>query len=489
MDSLDHKRWLSAVLYVAAVALLLRFIELPLKPLHHDEGVNAYFLGTLLRDPAAYRYDPANYHGPTLFYFAWLNTFLFGVSTTALRLVPAVAGLLTVMLMLAARRHIGWRGALTAAACLALSPGAVYFSRYFIHEALLVCFTVGTVLALASWFRRGRGRDLILAGLSAGLATATKETTVISAGVLAIAAAATLVLMRPRLREGSLALRPSPMVMAQAVGMFLLVNVAFYTSFFTNWQGAVDAVRTFAFWTRTGTRDHAQAWSTYLQWLAAMEFPIAAAGLAGAVGALWRRDNAFAVFAGLWALGTVAAYSLIPYKTPWLTLNMIAPLALSAGYLVECGWQRYGERSPRVLQAVVVLSLAVLGYQAVQLNFVRYDDEGSPYVYAHTDRDVLNLVQRVRELDAENGGVTLAVLSQAQFPLSWYFRDLRAGYYGKVVVTKDPLVIVSSEQEFLFEMLAGERYTKVQTYRLRPGVRLTLYAGSHLKDRAGAPQS
>jgi len=38
-------------------------------PLHHDEGVNGNFLVRLVRE-GAYNYDPANYHGPTLYYFA-----------------------------------------------------------------------------------------------------------------------------------------------------------------------------------------------------------------------------------------------------------------------------------------------------------------------------------------------------------------------------------------------------------------------------------
>ena len=44
-------------------------LHLALKPLHHDEGVNGFFLTNLFRD-GVYKYDPANYHGPTLYYIA-----------------------------------------------------------------------------------------------------------------------------------------------------------------------------------------------------------------------------------------------------------------------------------------------------------------------------------------------------------------------------------------------------------------------------------
>ena len=35
--------------------------------MHHDEGVNGFFLTNLVRN-AEYKYDPSNYHGPTLYY-------------------------------------------------------------------------------------------------------------------------------------------------------------------------------------------------------------------------------------------------------------------------------------------------------------------------------------------------------------------------------------------------------------------------------------
>ena len=71
------RTWLTSIMYIAAVAMFLRFYNLPLKPLHGDEAVNGLFLTRLVVPPHQYRYDPANYHGPTLFYAAWLSTSVF----------------------------------------------------------------------------------------------------------------------------------------------------------------------------------------------------------------------------------------------------------------------------------------------------------------------------------------------------------------------------------------------------------------------------
>jgi uncharacterized protein (TIGR03663 family) len=155
-DELRSRAWWTAIVYLAAAAIVLRFYDLDLKPLHHDEGVNTLFLTRLVEPPHSYQYDPANYHGPTLYYFAWLSAAIAGLTTETIRAVTASAGVLAVMLLLPLRRQIGSAGALAASSLLALSPGAVYFSRYFIHEMLLVCFTLGTVVAAALWWQRGR---------------------------------------------------------------------------------------------------------------------------------------------------------------------------------------------------------------------------------------------------------------------------------------------------------------------------------------------
>ena len=64
----DRWFWIGAFV-VLVVAALIRLPELGINPFHHDEGVNGWFTTTLVRS-GSYEYDPANYHGPTLYYFA-----------------------------------------------------------------------------------------------------------------------------------------------------------------------------------------------------------------------------------------------------------------------------------------------------------------------------------------------------------------------------------------------------------------------------------
>ena len=500
-----RRTWWTAVIYLAAVAMFLRFYDLPLKPLHHDEGVNTLFLTSLVKPPHVYRYDPANYHGPTLYYFAWLSVALLDLTTVAIRAVSGVAGLLAVFVVLMLRRQIGSVGAFAAAWILALSPGAVYFSRYFIHEMLLVCFTIAAVVAAVSWWQRRRARDLCLAAFAAGLMFATKETAVISAIVIAVAAvgAAALVELRqllqeparrPPVRDLTTALlqssrgfivgfreRNGVRWLLAALVVFLATNVVFYTSFFTHWHGAVSALESFAIWTKTGTSAHPRPWHTYLEWLSTEELPLLLLGGAGALLALWKSENRFAVFAALWSIGEVAAYSLIPYKTPWLMLNMTAPLALAAGYGCEWVWERRPARSGVALAGAALAVAALITYQAIILNFVEYDNDRHPYVYAHTSREVLTMVGEIKRIEEVNPRSSIAITSPDHFPLSWYLRDYPAGYYGKAIVTKDPLVIASVDQQATLDAALGDGFERIGVYSLRPGVQLVLYASRGLQ--------
>jgi uncharacterized protein (TIGR03663 family) len=490
----SSRAWWTTILYIAAVAMFLRFYELPLRPMHHDEGVNALILSDLVRPPHIYRYDPANYHGPTIYYLGWLSTAAFGLTTIAVRFVTALAGLATVLAVLLLWRQVGPIGALSAAALLAVSPGAVYFSRYFIHEALLVCFTSLTVVAGSVWWHRGKTMALCLTAVSAGLMFATKETALLSAVVWIGALVGTALLLKARglALTGAPAelVRPPPVTalsarrtllrLALVVGLFGAVNFLFYTSFFTYWRGGIDAVTTFAIWTRTGVTAHVHPWHAYIDWLWTEELPLLLLGSAGAAVALWRVGNSFAVFTALWAGGVLVAYSAIPYKTPWLTLNVIAPLAISGGYACEQIWRCRNRMWRRGMLAAAGAVVGIATFQTVVLNFVEYDNERHSYVYAHTSREVLTLVEEIRAIEAQNPNTTVAVTSGDHFPLSWYLREFPVGYYGDPVVTGDPLVIASVEQADTLGRSLGTRYERVGLYQLRPGVRLVLFARQDL---------
>ncbi|HKR59422.1 MAG TPA: flippase activity-associated protein Agl23, partial [Pyrinomonadaceae bacterium] len=502
----------------------------------HDEGVNGNFLTRLVRE-GVYRYDPENYHGPTIYYFAaffpWVLRFLFGtaaqdkygLNTITIRLIPALFGLATVWLVLLLRRHLGAIGALGAALLLAISPGAVYLSRYFIHESLFVFFTLGLVVAALKYYEESHPVYLLLTAICAALLFATKETALISLGVLVIALAMTLGYRYFRRGDiwGKQGGKRSPRGSEKekwssfvgrlggptrvaiwglvAIAIFIGLNVLFYSSFFKNYpQGVYDSVRTFQFWTKTGKLAHVHPLTTYIYWLIRQESPILILSTISAVLVVWKPRNSFALFAALWGFGILAAYSLISYKTPWLGLNFIVPLALAAGYTLQRLWE---EALGHVgLIAALVVAIGISGYQTIDLNFFNYDndDQYYVYVYAHTRREtlaMLNEIDRVVERAKEGNQTGITIIAPEYWPLPWYFRNFtRVGYNGRMAATTEPIIIAAESQGAEVESAFGQRYQQVNSgfnaagsYPLRPGVNFLLYVRRDLAPSSDNPTS
>jgi len=541
---MSDRSWLISATAILFVGAFLRLVKLTLVPLHHDEGVNGNFLLSLVRDNH-YVYDPQNYHGPTLYYFAaiipWIVRFFggkvagdkYGLTTFNIRLTTVVFGIGTIWLALCLRKRLGSIGALAAAGLIAISPGAIYLSRYFIHETLFVFFTFGIVVAGLKYYDTGRSAYLILAAVSAALMVATKETWIINAPVLLIALVCTAGYFRLRNRfsrnresnETSIGDQirekiewlggPIPLltVCLVAFAVFILVAVFFYSSFFTNYpKGVADAFRTLNLW-RQRTHEHEHAWYQYAYWLLIEEGVLLILASLGALIALVRADSRLGLFLALWSFGLLTAYSIagmsvshllsdiflhahiteMTYKTPWICLNFIIPLALTAGYALNFGYEKLRELDqPWLFVPVAMLLASWCGYQLYQLNFIHYDDDVLPYVYAHTKRQMLVLVDEVDRIAKKNGtgeDTGVALVSPDYWPLPWYFRDYKkVGYYTQIVPTNEPIIIGSIAQEDDLKKNYADRYDQINSgmnedgsYPLRPGVDLLLYVRRDVK--------
>jgi len=322
-------------------------------------------------------------------------------------------------------------------------------------------------------------------------------------GVLILAVASTQIYLRLFGREGVdkevaesgfVEDLGGPALLAIWLGMaaivFLIINIFFYTSFFTNYpQGIFDALSTFKIWTKTGTLAHVHPPSTYLLWLIQQESALLSLGVIGAVLILFRPKNVFALFSAFWAFGLIAAYSLVPYKTPWLVLNFLLPLALISGYAVQRFYEL--ERGQLRLPLVIIVVASLIGlYQMVDLNFVNYDNDNTYYVYAyaHTKRGTNRLVEeidRIANQQGQGGKTGITIVSREYWPLPWYLRNYsRVGYFGHMTTSTEPIIIASEDQRAEMQANFGSAYHEVPSnesggaYSLRPGVNLLLYVKS-----------
>ena len=495
-----------AMAVVAVVAGALRCAMPEARQLHHDEGVNYIFVDAILTKHE-YRYDPSNYHGPALYALAAPLVDLMGASELSLRLVPMLASWLTVLLIWRWRGVVGDWGAVMAAALLAVSPGTVYYGRDFIHESLLVLFTTAFATYALGWLLGETAAALALASLAAALALATKETFPMS--VLALAAGALLAACDPRglsvLRRGLERLASSWRALAASALAAAAVLALLMSSLGTNPRGLVDFFRAYLRWTQTGVEGatgHEKPFAYYAEVLMGQEPVLTALALAGLVLAALERRAANLGLGG-WCAALFLLYSLVPYKTPWLVLSMLVPMALLAGLVSSRALEALETRAGRVALAAVSIGLAgIAAHAAVGLSFRRHDDETIPYVYSQTHRQLgglLAVLEQVAASSGEAGELAIAVTSPDHFPLNFYLRRYKRAVFWQKLHNEDeqgvrlplwdtrdppPVIIARADQLEELKGLVEPSYRR-QSYALRPGVELVLLVRDEAARKTG----
>lgn len=479
---LSFLRWLPLAL-IALAAFFLRTHELARRPMHADEANQAVKLGELL-ERGRYAFDPRDHHGPTLYYaalpLAWVRgeATLAALTETTVRLVPAIAGTLGVLLLAALAAPIGRWAALAAAAFMAVAPAAVYYSRYFIQETLLVTFTLAALVCGHRWWRGGRLAWAVAAGVGVGLMQATKASAPLFAfaGILAALAAGRVgqAPARSRALDAAEGGRKPARLQLAAAGVAAIVTAAlFYSSFGTHFAGLRDAIATYthAVGRAASSSGHEKPWWYYLslfgwQWdggLLWQQLAFSLLALAGAIVACATRQK-FLCWAALYTLLVLVALSLPPYKTPWHAVHLVPGFALlAAGALAALPGRAFA----------IAIGGGALALQLTQVNlaaFVRPADARNPYAYVHPSADALKFRALAEAALARAPTSTVRIISEEYWPLPWYLRGLpRIGYWATPPADCDgALLIVSATQATAVRALLHGNYR--ETYLgLRPG--------------------
>ena len=437
------------MLLAALLALGLRSVQLGSRPMHNDEAVNAIKFRNLWEGPG-YRYDPNEFHGPTLAYstFAWEKLTLAGdfarFTEIRLRSLTVLFGVGLVLLLFPVSDGLGRNATVAAALLTAVSPVMVYYSRDYIHETLFVFFIF---LALASGWRycqTGKMAWILLAGAAAGLMQATKETFVFN-----IAAAMGALLLNERFPRPAPASAPGknlfcPAHLVAAGLVWLAVAVLLFSSFFSNPSGLLDAAGTYLIWFQRarGASPHVHGWGFYWErllffhraggpiWSEALILLLA---VGGGVAAFARRgapgaSAAFVRFLLFYTAILAVIYTVLPYKTPWSALGFWhgAILLAGAGAAALAAWLP-GRRLKIAGGIVVLTGVAQLAFQAWQ-SAVRYPaDPRNPWTYAQTLPNLLELADQVDALarvSPDGAGLRINVIAPGYdfWPLPWYLR-------------------------------------------------------------------
>ena len=99
---------------------------------------------------------------------------------------------------------------------------------------------------------------------------------------------------------------------------------------------------------------------------------------------------------------------------------------------------------------ITVAALAISGTQSVILNFYHYDDDQYPYVYAHSYRDLLSMVNEIDRLAKRAGTemkTPITITASEYWPLPWYLRDYEgAGFFGSLFDANGHLLDLNSSK-------------------------------------------
>jgi uncharacterized protein (TIGR03663 family) len=525
-----------AVLLIAAAALAFRLPKLADRPLHNDEAVNT-FKYKELHETGRFAYDPQEYHGPVLYYVTVPFVRLSGADSFAdsterpYRLVPLVFSIALILLTLALRKEIGPIGVTFAALYAAASPCLTFYSRYYIHEYLLVVFTFTAILGGWRYVTTRKLPWAIATGTSLGLMWATKETWIIP--VAAAGGAVVLTWGWNRLRAIELRLppgegrdegpqtdtiiareQPGPAAKPTHLWVGLLATILttfltaalFFTNFFHRPRGIVDAIGAYQHYVSrgSGNSDHVHPFAWYLRRLTWFQQPVpptwkinrnpifselamvALAGI-GVLIALIRRKSAgvslpFARFLAFYTLLLTLAYSVLPYKTPWCALGFVHGMTLLAGFAVAQLVRLTPTVPGKVLVGLVVLlPVADLVRQSYAANNRFAADPRNPWVYAPTSGDIETLVRRmadVAKVSPAHEKVYIQVVTQDCWPIPWYLRAFpNVGYWPAPPDKLDGDVIIGPIE--IAEKLP-QNPNELPTYMassfgLRPGYVLWIY--------------
>ena len=430
--------WISVII----AGVFLRFDQLATRPFHADEATGARITASRLAS-GDYRFDPQHYHGPllselTIPFCEWKGEDVWQELTKhTLRLVPAIAGSLLLLVPLLWRRRFGDVPMLLASALLATSPLLVYYSRMFIHESLLVLFGMLALVSLIRFPRYG------IPGLLIGLMFATKESFAIS--IIAWSGATVLVAWENRKRpDCAFCVSAWENYRVPVFASLLAAAVSstwFYTDGFRQPHGAVDAIRTFFVYETVAGHD--KPFTYYLQLLA---FPMKSGGLWWfgtpvvilallAVAKSFRRDAespAVVHFIAYAAAGHFAIYSIIAYKTPWLACLPWAHVCLLAGFGVA-GFTRHRLPVKAAICALVVVSITSQLVQTRRATGRFASDERNPFAYVPTRNDIETLepwLAKLRLAAPVISHESVAVIGTEYWPLPWYLRGFKQiGYW------------------------------------------------------------
>jgi uncharacterized protein (TIGR03663 family) len=171
-DYFTDAEWITFFV-VIGLGLLMRWIGLDERPLHHDESLHVMYGKYYFDHPTFqfYKYDPM-LHGPLLYITLFFMYNALGVSEWAARFPIAVIGSAMLFLPLIFRRFFSPLAVLALTAAIAFSPTLTYWSRFIREDYLCM---LGLFCVIFGLFNARKSYKALWVGLGVAIQMCTKE--------------------------------------------------------------------------------------------------------------------------------------------------------------------------------------------------------------------------------------------------------------------------------------------------------------------------
>ncbi len=435
------------------------------RAIHADESEQASTFLKLYRD-GEYRYNPNGPHGPTLYY--WANTVEKLTNCTApetlqierLRKIMLVMSVIAVVSFLMILPDMSLCACLLSSAVFVCTSLAQIYGAYFVQE---IIFAEGVFLSTLWTFKFLNRQNIINAvmfGLSAAIAQASKETSVIAFASIFIALAFLAIIdktSRAQLRNLTKSLKKCVLALAA----FCAVVTLAYSSFGENPKGIIDVFRSYYthFFDKAGMQEHSADALFYIKLLFIQKSAgayfgeilitlLAVVGSATAfssylnrtkTSSIWAdksnedKNSLIVIFFVVCAVANIFILSLIKYKTPWLILSPMMLLCVPAGFALS----KVVEMRPiKAIPLLLLMSVAFFYQKKLTDNaVVRFNsDPRNPFIYSHTVSDEKNLFERLKqciEFSKYKNDIPIAFVGKVSpWPLPWQLRNQNnVGYW------------------------------------------------------------
>jgi uncharacterized protein (TIGR03663 family) len=376
----------AAYVAVALLAGWLRFFRLGLRPLNEAEAVQA--LAAFRFTHGAAQATPAGTI-PALFSGNVLGFTLLGANDVTARLLPALAGMILVLLPVLLRHRLGRGGALAAALLLAVSPSALYFSRSLDGAILVATCGLAMAVGLINYVDTRRPGFFYLAAGALGLGLCAGPGILTLA--LIFAAFGLLLFLGERLLDretgwSSLlvawwAAKGEPGLLARAGATLAATLGLVAMAFVLNPAGLGDAADLLAAWARGFLPETGGNPAVYPVLLLLVYEPfVLFLGLFEAGRSIWnsrssqrqaRTPGSLFPHTALLIFWAIAAFLLVEvagHRPAGNILLVVVPLALLAGQGVERAWHWLAHRTTWLeVGAVAAVALGVLVFFYLQL--------------------------------------------------------------------------------------------------------------------------